>query len=331
MKALAHAVLRTLADGEFHSGATLAAAAGMSRASVWHAIRELETGGLTIYKVRSRGYRLSAPVDVLDGDRIRDRLGAHASRFALDVRGAVASTSSALLEAAAHGAPTGRVIVAELQTAGRGRLGRPWLSGIGASLTFSLLWRFERGAGWLGGLSLAVGIAVARVLRREGARDVGLKWPNDVLWHGCKLAGILIELHGEAMGPSAAVIGIGLNIRLPEHLRDGIDQPVTDVERACGAAVDRNALLAALLAELAAVLDAFADGGLAPLREAWLAYDLNAGREVLLRRADGSTESGIAQGIAEDGALLLATPDGVRRYHSGEVSLRARAQTRNSA
>jgi len=331
MKALAHAVLRTLADGEFHSGAMLAAAAGMSRASVWHAIRELETGGLTIYKVRSRGYRLSAPVDVLDGDRIRDRLGAHASRFALDVRGAVASTSTALLEAAAHGAPTGRVIVAELQTAGRGRLGRPWLSGIGASLTFSLLWRFERGAGWLGGLSLAVGIAVARVLRREGARDVGLKWPNDVLWHGCKLAGILIELHGEAMGPSAAVIGIGLNIRLPEHLRDGIDQPVTDVERACGAAVDRNALLAALLAELAAVLDAFADGGLAPLREAWLAYDLNAGREVLLRRADGSTESGIAQGIAEDGALLLATPDGVRRYHSGEVSLRARAQTRKSA
>jgi BirA family biotin operon repressor/biotin-[acetyl-CoA-carboxylase] ligase len=221
MKALAHAVLRTLADGEFHSGATLAAAAGMSRASVWHAIRELETGGLTIYKVRSRGYRLSAPVDVLDGDRIRDRLGALASRFQLDVRGAVASTSTALLEAAAHGAPTGRVIVAELQTAGRGRLGRPWLSGIGASLTFSLLWRFERGAGWLGGLSLAVGIAVARVLRREGARDVGLKWPNDVLWHGCKLAGILIELHGEAMGPSAAVIGIGLNIRLPEHLRDG--------------------------------------------------------------------------------------------------------------
>jgi BirA family biotin operon repressor/biotin-[acetyl-CoA-carboxylase] ligase len=322
MKPLAHEVLRQLADGTFHSGEDLAAAARMSRGSVWYAIRELEAAGLVVYKVRGRGYRLAQAVSLLDAAAIVDALGAAARDFHVHVLDAVDSTNTQLLQLAGTGAPHGTIIVAERQQSGRGRMGREWVSGIGDGLTFSLLWRFEQGAGWLGGLSLAAGVAVVRALQRHGVGDVGLKWPNDILRRGCKLAGILIEMHGDALGPSAAVIGIGLNVRLSELARDRIDQAVADVESACGQAVNRNRLLADLLLELRAVLTGFAQQGLAPLREEWQRYHLYEGRAVAVKRPDGSIERGHAAGIAEDGALLLATPAGIRRYHSGDVSLR---------
>lgn len=326
MKRLAHSVLRALASGEFRSGEALAVAAGMSRAAVWHAIRELESAGLVIYKVRGRGYRLAQPLDVIDEATVAAALGDHAALFRLEVAGSVESTNTLLSQHAAAGAPNGAVVVAECQTAGRGRMGRVWQSAVGTSLTFSLLWRFEQGAGWLGGLSLAVGLAVVRVLRQYGARDAGLKWPNDVVWHGCKIAGILIELQGDALGPSAAVIGVGLNIRLTPALREHIDQAVADVESARGGAVERNRLLADLLIELGAVLKAFAQDGLAHLGEEWRKYDVYAGRAVQVKRPDGSIDHGVANGIAADGALLLDTDSGPRTYHSGEVSLRLAAE-----
>ena len=326
MKWLAHSVLRALADGDFHSGERLARAAGMSRASVWHAMRELEAAGLTVYKVRGRGYRLEQAIDLLDADAIRAALGPAAADFTLDVLDAVESTNTALLQRAAAGAPHATVLAAERQTAGRGRMGRPWESGIGGSLTFSVLWRFHQGAGWLGGLSLAAGIAGMRVLRRYGIADAGLKWPNDILWRGCKLAGILIEMHGDALGPSAAIIGMGVNVRLSGAVKDRIDRPVADVETACGRPVQRNRLLAELLIEVGAVLERFAREGLAPLREEWRAYHVHEGCPVVLRRPDGSVERGVAEGIADDGALLLRTSSGVQCFHSGDVSLRPDAR-----
>ncbi len=322
MKALSHSVLLALSDGAFHSGAALARSAGMSRGSVWHAIRELEHAGLTVYKVRGRGYRLSEPVTLLSADAVRAALGAHGADFTVEIADAVESTNNELLARATAGAPHGAVIAAEWQKAGRGRMGRTWQSGIGSGLTFSLLWRFDQGAGWLGGLSLAAGIAVMRVLRRRGVRDAGLKWPNDVLWRGCKLAGVLIEMQGDALGPSSAVLGIGINVRLGAALRDRIDHAAADMETACGCEVDRNALLGELLVELHAVLSAFARDGLAPFKDEWRAWHLYEGRAVAVKSADGRMERGIAAGIAEDGALLLDTPAGLRRYHSGEVSLR---------
>ncbi|MGE5526067.1 MAG: biotin--[acetyl-CoA-carboxylase] ligase [Rhodospirillaceae bacterium] len=322
MKLLAHAVLRALADGDFHSGEALAQAAEMSRASVWHAIRELESAGLTVYKVRGRGYRLARPIDLLDIAAIRKALGEHAGDFHVDVADSVESTNTALLQRAAAGAPHASVLAAEAQTAGRGRMGRAWQSGIGGGLTFSVLWRFEQGAGWLGGLSLAAGIAGVRVLRRYGIDDAGLKWPNDILWRGCKLAGILIEMQGDALGPSAAIIGMGINVRLVPAVRDRIDNAVADIEAACGRAVDRNRLLAELLVELRSVLDGFGREGLAPLREEWRGYHLYEGRRVVVKRPDGRAQRGVAVGIADDGALLLETPNGIECYHSGEVSLR---------
>ena len=221
-------------------------------------------------------------------------------------------------------APGGSVIAAEWQTEGRGRRGRVWHATPGASLTFSLLWRFQQGAAALSGLSLAVGVAVARTLARLGVEGVGLKWPNDVMWHGCKLAGMLIEMQGEVTGPSAAVIGLGMNCRLPDALRDRIDQPVTDLAQIAGAAIDRNRLLAMLLIDLDRVLENFARAGFAPLRAEWQAQHVYQGRPVRLTLPDAGIIDGVASGVDEDGALLLETAGGVRRIHSGEVSLRLR-------
>ena len=317
-----------LADGEFRSGEAMARALGVSRASVWNALHALDSSGIEIFRVRGRGYRLAEPLSLLDRSTIEAGLGAHAAVFALEVIDSAGSTNTLLMQRAAEGAPNGLTIAAEWQTQGRGRRGRPWHAVPGATLTFSLLWRFEQGAGFLAGLSLAVGVAVLRALTACGVRDAGLKWPNDVLWSGRKLAGILIEMQGDMLGPSAAVIGIGLNCRLPEALRARIDQPVVDVATAGGAASDRNRLLALLLIELERVLKSFAREGFAATRDEWQRCHVYQGKPVKVALPDGGSVNGTAQGVADNGALLLATRGGQLRFHSGEVSLRARVENR---
>lgn len=323
MTPLTFQTLRLLADGEFHSGEAMARVLGVSRATVSNALHGLDDAGLDIFKVRGRGYRLSPPLVWLDRAAVERELAACAGDFSIEVLDLAASTNTLLVERTAAGAPGGSVIAAEWQTQGRGRRGRAWHAAPGAALTFSLLWRFEQGAGALSGLSLAVGVAVARTLARLGVAGTGLKWPNDVMWRGCKLAGMLIEMQGELTGPSAAVIGIGINCRLPDVVRERIDQPVTDLARISGAPTDRNRMLAMLLTDLAAVLEQFAQSGLAPLREEWQRQHVCQDRPVRLMLPDAGTIDGIARGVDEAGALLLETAGGVRRIHSGEVSLRS--------
>src|SRR5471032_1954753 len=213
MASICFDLLRLLSDASFHSGPILERELGAPRAGVSLALRELEHLGLKMYKVTGRGYRLAEPYDCLDAAAVRAQLGPRARRFRVELLDACASTNTLLLERARAGAPSGSVIACELQSAGRGRRGNNWQSGLGGSLTFSLLWRFAQGAAGLSGLSLAAGVAVARALAAGGAAEVQLKWPNDLLHAGRKLGGILIELRGDAQGPSAAVIGIGINVR----------------------------------------------------------------------------------------------------------------------
>jgi len=322
VKALTFKTLSLLATGEFRSGQDLAAALGVSRGAIWYALRGVGEWGIDIHTVRGRGYRLAQPLSLLDRGDILRELGSHASRFALEVLDCTESTNSLLLARAA-GAATGSVIAAEWQTHGRGRRGRPWHSVPGATLTFSLLWRFQQGAGFLSGLSLAVGVALCRALAALGVGEAGLKWPNDVLWRGRKLAGILIEMQGDMLGPNAAIIGIGLNCRLPGALRDRIDQPAADLATACDGAPDRNRVLALLLIELARVLDEFGRSGFAPLRDEWQRRHVYQGKAVRIALPDGSEASGTAEGVADDGTLMIATNAGVRRFHTGDVSVRA--------
>ncbi len=331
MKPLAHRVLKLLADGDFRSGEAIARALGVSRGSVWHAVRELGATGLEFYRVRGRGYRLAQPLSLLDAAAIARALRTPAERLALEVVDSIESTNNALMQRAQLGVPGPVVIAAEWQSAGRGRQGRVWLAGVGGALTFSVLWRFARGANDLAGLSLAVGAALGRGLEALGAAGIGLKWPNDLVWRGQKLAGILIEMHGDILGPTAAVIGVGVNVRLAEHVKRAIDQPATDLETACGTALDRNRALACLLDRLVPALEVFAREGFAPFRGEWTARHVHQDRAVTVLLPDARRERGVARGVAEDGALLIETQRGMRRFHSGEVSVRGAAGERVDA
>jgi BirA family transcriptional regulator, biotin operon repressor / biotin---[acetyl-CoA-carboxylase] ligase len=239
-------------------------------------------------------------------------LGPLASRFDVDVLDECASTNAVLVGRAEAGAPSGTVIAARRQTAGRGRMGRAWHGDESSGLAFSLLWRLPRGKS-PSGLSLAVGVAVAEALQGLGVTDVALKWPNDILRDGRKLGGILIELAG-----SAAVIGIGLNLRLPAGLPPAVSHGATALDRD----IDRNELLAALLIALHGVLESFGAGGFALLRERWQALNAHDGAPVHILSQLAPPLEGTCAGVDADGALLLATEAGVQRVISGDVSLR---------
>lgn len=322
VKPLTFAVLRLLSDGEFHSGEEMAQHLSVSRASVWQAMRNLDEAGVDLFRVPGRGYRLREPLHWIDKDKIRAGLGNKADFFDLEVADSLASTNSRLLERAVQGAPRGSCVVTEMQTAGRGRRGREWHANLGGSLTFSLLWRFNQGAGFLSGLSLAVGVALMRALDQAGVAGAGLKWPNDVLHQHRKLAGILIELQGDMLGPSAAVIGIGINLKMSSKVLNRIDQAVVDLSSIGGEVPERNFLLANILLHLADVLNEFDEGGFACLREEWLSHHAYHEKQVLLILPDGSQHQGNLLDVGEDGALLVRTAAGKQRFTSGEISLR---------
>lgn len=320
-------LLPLLADGDFHSGEELAAQlGGVSRAAVWKAVQNLTTLGLDIQAVRGRGYRLAEPLELLEPARLLAGLDDLAQRrvTVLEVHDQLDSTNTYLLRRAAEGGPSGMVCLAETQSAGRGRQGRPWVSPFAANLYLSLLWRFTAGPAALSGLSLAVGIAVVRTLHRLGVTEAGLKWPNDLLWQQRKLGGILLEFGGEAGGPCQVVAGIGLNVAMPKLAEPAIDQPWVDLRQILGPGrVSRHRLATALLSELVAVFTRFEQTGFAGFQADWHRFDLTYGQPVRLT-LPASTVDGIARGVDDSGALLLETADGRRRFLGGEISLRLR-------
>jgi BirA family biotin operon repressor/biotin-[acetyl-CoA-carboxylase] ligase len=320
-------LLRHIADGRFYSGEDLARHLGISRAAVWKHLKSLrEQQGLELHSVPGRGYRLARPLELLDHERILSYVSPDAlERIAwLEVHDLVDSTNTWLLQKAASGAASGSVCIAEQQSGGRGRQGRQWVSPYGSNVYLSVLWRFALPPGQLSGLSLAAGLAALRSLRQLGVDEVGLKWPNDLLWNGRKLAGLLLEVAGEADGPSLVVLGIGVNTYLPPDLAAAIDQPWADLQsHPAGAHLSRNRLAGVLIQHLLRMLHAFAGQGLAPLVQEWNDHDLYLGRRVSLRSGD-QEEGGIHRGIDPNGALLLEQELGIRAFHAGEVSLRAR-------
>lgn len=244
-------------------------------------------------------------------------------RLAIELIDSCESTSTLLLDRAQQGAPAGSVIVCERQTAGRGRRGRSWLSAPGDSLTFSLLWRFPAGMPAPAGLSLAAGVAVARALEGMGAAGVGLKWPNDILAGGAKLGGILVEISSGAEG-HAAVIGIGINVRLPAEIAAALDGQAGALESIMPYTPSRNLLLASLLDALVAMLGEFVHAGFAGLVEEWRARNVHAGQHVSVLAEGAAPIEGRCAGVDADGALLLDTATGLCRIVSGVVSLRPR-------
>lgn len=317
-------LLNLLADGEFHSGEILAGELDISRASVFNALAGVADLGVALQRIRGRGYRLERPWQRLEKDEILRWLGKDAGRFDIEILMQAPSSNSLLAQRAGMDpqkvhVPTGSVLAVELQTAGRGRMGRAWHSSLGSALTFSLLWRFDRGLNALSGLSLAAGVAIVRALGKLGAPGVQLKWPNDILTSQGKLGGVLIEAQGDMLGPSAVVIGIGLNCTLPAMLAQRIGQPACGLDEVCSAMPTRNHLLAALLQELAAVLEQFAQSGFSAFRTEWEQYNIHQNRKIELLMPDDSMLSGTVRGVDDSGMLCVETGRGLRHINSAEV------------
>jgi len=316
------ALLRLLADGRFHSGAELARDLGLSRTAIWNLIHELESLGLEICAVRGKGYRLNRPLELLCETSIRGYLSEPASALAssLEIHDELDSTNSHLARQAAAGAA---VCLAEVQSAGRGRVGRIWLSPLGGNIYLSVLWHFDDHSAFAG-LSLAVGVAVIRALRQAGVDGANLKWPNDILWHARKLGGILLEASGEAHGRHAIMIGIGLNLYMPPGRGQGIDQAWTDLAQIMGGAIPpRNRLIALLLNELLPMLRDYGQTGLRAFLDEWRAYHCFDGQLVTLQQGTHRI-SGRVAGVTETGLLVLECEEGGRReFASGDMRLRA--------
>lgn len=267
---------------------------------------------------------IPASVELLDRERILAGLSATARAWLsrLEVYPTLDSTNNYLLTQANTHWPSGAVCLTEQQQAGRGRLGRPWLSPFAACLAASLLWRFPQGGASLSGLSLATGIAIARALRRFGVAEVGLKWPNDLWWRERKLGGILLESGGVA-GALFVVAGVGVNVALPPATTPLIDQPWVDLQEILGGAHGaRNALAALLLSEWIETFARFQQDGFAELAAEWADFDQIAGRRVRLLLPN-AVLTGVARGVDPTGALLLESDNGrIQRCLGGEISLR---------
>ncbi len=316
-------ILTLLADGGFHSGTELADALGISRSAVWKQLNGLAELGLQHSAVSGKGYRLDCPLELLAASKINEVVSdqARALISSLEIHDQIDSTNRYLVERSQNNAPSGSVCFAEHQTAGKGRRGRQWVSPYGGNIYLSILWRFQQGPAAISGLSLAIGVAVIRALKQHQIDDIGLKWPNDIYSQGKKLGGILVEVSGETDGPCAAVIGLGLNLFLPESQAQSIAQAWTDLSRVAGQnRPSRNELAGTLLNQLLPVIAEYEGAGITAYLDEWRGYDCLSGKSATLFIGQQQFD-GIVLGIDDSGMLRIERPDGsVQTFASGEVS-----------
>lgn len=316
-----HALLKLLADGAFHSGPVLGERLGVSRAAVNKVIQSLVESGADIHRVSGRGYCLGEPFVPLSEVQIGALLAERQVQAIVTVFDDVDSTNEQLLRV--PNLSSGHVCLAETQSAGRGRRGRGWVATPYHNILMSMSWRFDTGPAGLAGLSLAAGVAVLRALDEFGVHDAGLKWPNDILRDGRKLAGLLIDVRGEASGPSLVVLGLGLNVYLAPHEAALIEQPWIALRESLPAAVNRNRLAGLLILHLHDMFRHFERAGFETFRSEWEHHHLYAGKQVRLQ--SGNEEIlGTVDGIDSQGGLRMCMVGGeLRTFHSGDVSLRA--------
>jgi BirA family biotin operon repressor/biotin-[acetyl-CoA-carboxylase] ligase len=321
-------LIAALADGRFHTGDELGQHFGVTRAAIWKAVRKLPDFGLEVHSVRGKGYRLSEFLTLLDAGAIAANLSiSNQTRIReLEVLPVVDSTNAHTLrriQQRSLALNPGQVYVCmgEMQTAGKGRRGRQWVSPFGHNLYLTVLREFTSGASSLEGLSLAIGIALVNALQEWGFSGLGLKWPNDVLWNERKLAGILIEITGDLAGTCQVVIGLGLNLKLKPDTMQTVEQPWAALSQLGFAQQDRNRLFGRILDRVMTALERFQATGFGAFADDWNQLDISAGKQVELSSVAGSV-TGLGLGVDAGGALLLDTTAGVRRFQGGEVSLR---------
>ncbi|MCL7946044.1 biotin--[acetyl-CoA-carboxylase] ligase [Marinobacter sp. ATCH36] len=318
------ALLGLLADGKIHSGESLAAKLSISRTAIWKQIRRAMDEGIRIETIRGKGYRLLTEVDLLDQHQILQGLGVpHRSAIELTVLDEVDSTNAEIVRRRRESGTTQiPVCIADCQTAGRGRRGRPWQSPRGQNLYLSMGLTFRGSFAMLDGLSLVLGVAVAEALEHQGVAEVGLKWPNDIFVGGSKLSGILVELQGELEeGVVQVVAGIGMNVHMTDAAE--VDQAWSSLARAvperrwC-----RNDLAASVITSVLGAVDEFTEKGFGTFRERWQSRDIFSGKELAATQGE---LSGTGHGIDDAGNYLIADGGELVKVRAGEISLRVQS------
>lgn len=313
-------LLKLLSDGEYHSGVEMGDTLGVSRTAVWKALGKLESDGVDLEVVKGKGYRIRGGLDLLDDGPISSYLNSKSIQMQkLSVLQEVDSTNSYLMreDAAVEGYS---LCLAERQTSGRGRRGRSWHSPYAKNLYLSMSFGLVGGSEALEGLSLALGVAVAKCLSDQGIKNVGLKWPNDVWVEGKKIAGILVELKGEAEYGWKVVAGLGVNVLMTEEEGGDVGQPWTSIEIISKKSTQNRNLWAGLLIEsLIKTIERYRAGGLSCLLGDWAEFDILKGKEVIL---SGEKGSGVCQGVDSRGRLLIDIGGEINVVNAGEVSVR---------
>lgn len=310
------AILKALSRGEFISGEELGEQFGISRAAISKHIKGIQAWGVDIFRVQGKGYQLSNPLQLLDEAVLKSQL-----TCAVELIPIIDSTNQYLLDRVDE-LESGAVCLAEYQAKGRGRRGREWVSPFGSNLYMSMFWRLDAGMAAAMGLSLVVGVAIVEALEELGLNEVKLKWPNDLYYQDRKLAGILVEMSGQAGGAANLVIGMGMNLMMSEQT-EGITQPWASLsEVANERSIDRNQLAITMINTLHKALSDYELYGMAGFVERWNRLDNFLGRPIKLIMGPREI-TGIARGINEQGAVLLETNQGIEAFIGGEISLRS--------
>ena len=324
-----NALFRLLRQGPASPIPDLAQRLSVSTAVIADLLTRWQIEGLPLAGTGHDSPRLAPGFERLDRERIRHELDPQTRAWhrRLDCHAEVTSTNQVLLDRAREQAIDGHLCLAEHQRAGRGRQGRAWVMPWGAGLCLSLGFRLDPMSMPPACLGIAAGIGAVRAIRHTGLAAAGLKWPNDILFHDRKLGGILVETRMTPSGGGIAVVGIGINVAWPPFLSSfgdapgDLGQPHIDIRTALGREVSRNALAASVISEVSQVLHAIEDHGFETLRAEWAAYDLVVGRPVRVLSSEGVV-TGEARRLDPSGALIVAVGRTLRRFHSGEVSLR---------
>ncbi len=320
-KAVREYLIKALASGEFVSGQDLGNQLDISRTAISKHIKALTEMGLDVYSVTGKGYKLSQPLSLLTQSAITKALPHNTTSSDIEVHSLIDSTNSYLLRRLPNQLSQGQVCLAEYQSAGRGRRGRQWISPFGSQIYLSMYWYLEQGLSAAMGLSLVTALAVSDAVYALTKIQVQLKWPNDIYLDGVKLAGILIDLEGQALEPSHSVIGIGLNLNMPAQAAEKIDQKWTDLQSHTKSKIDRNELSGQLIHHLLKRLTQHQKEGLSVMLDEWHKQDFYLNKRVKLLTGERTTK-GICRGVNNQGALMLEVDGQVKPIYGGEVSLR---------
>lgn len=320
-------LIKILSDGQYHSGESLGEKLGISRAAIWKQLKKIEDLGLGIESSKGVGYRLEEPLDLLSLDTVLSELAVRDSITNFQLFSSLDSTNQYLLERTHTADFSGSVICAERQTAGKGRRGRVWESPFASNLYFSIGWTTNEGVASLEGLSLAIGVGITDALEGLGLSESQVKWPNDILHKGRKLAGVLIEVGGDLAGDCHFIVGVGLNVKMAKALGANINQPWVDLFSLAQEGYlpktlpSRNTILATLLNHLLPIISNYSSTGLSPFIDRW--QEKSWSQNKLVNVIGGSaTSCGINMGISDTGALKVMVDGELRYFNGGEISLR---------